>query len=102
MVLSVWIGVGGCLWPISSRSLLTGMACLEFKKRAQILASAAEIMTLFMILAVLSTAPLSFELITSLHASFGSTRGVHFSQPPKCTIFHVLAIANFKQNFIFV
>ena len=42
VVLSVWIGVGGCLWLISFNNRLAGIACLEFKNNAPISASAAD------------------------------------------------------------
>lgn len=59
VVLSVWIGVGGCWWPISMRVVLAGMACLELRNNAPIYASAADNITLFRILAMFSTALLS-------------------------------------------
>ena len=58
VVLSVIIGVGGWMWPISSRSVLAGMACLELRNNTPISASAAEDMTLLMIWAMLWKAPL--------------------------------------------
>ena len=61
VVLSVYIGVGGCLWPISSNNRLAGIACLEFKNRA-----AADVNTCFMILTMLRTAPLSLECMELL------------------------------------
>ena len=64
VVLSVWIGVGGCLWPISSSRRRAGIACLEFKYSAPISASAAEVMTFFIILAMLSTAPLFLSVLS--------------------------------------
>ena len=42
-------GVGGCGWPISSRSRLVGMAWRVLMKRAPILAVAAEDITFLMI-----------------------------------------------------
>ena len=83
VVLSVMIGVGGWMWPISSRSILAGMACLEFKNNAPISASAAEDMTFLMICAMLWKAPLfggHFELSDmkkcppALLLAFGSVR----------------------------
>ena len=60
VVLSVWIGVGGCTWPISSAVILAGMACLELMKSAPISASAADDTTDLMICAIFSTALLFF------------------------------------------
>ena len=45
VVLSVWIGIGECGWPISFRSRRTGMANLEFTKSASMLASAADVIS---------------------------------------------------------
>ena len=42
VALSVGTGDGGCLWPISSSTLLAGMACCVFMNSAPISASAAE------------------------------------------------------------
>ena len=56
VVLSVWIGVGGWMWPISLRVVRAVTACLEFMNNAPILASAADGMTFLMICATLSTA----------------------------------------------
>ena len=50
VVLSTWIGVGGCGWPISSRQMRRGMASLAERKAEPISASAAELITFFMIL----------------------------------------------------
>ena len=58
VVLSVWIGVGGCVCPISIKVCLAGIACLEFRKRAPISASAADDITFFMICAMFKTAAL--------------------------------------------
>ena len=52
VVLSVCTGVGGCLWPISSRAWRAGTASWQFMKRAASSASAAEDMTAFMIWAI--------------------------------------------------
>ena len=41
-VLSVCIGVGGCLWPIVSNAWRAGIASLQLTKRAPNSASAAE------------------------------------------------------------
>ena len=60
VVLSVWVGVAGCLWPISSSSRLAGMACLVLTNKAPISESAADVMTLRIILAMFRTAPLFF------------------------------------------
>ena len=56
VVLSVWIGVGGCLWPISSTVIHTGIACRELIYIAPIYASASEVITFFMICAMVKTA----------------------------------------------
>ena len=58
VVLSVWIGVGGCLWPISSTFFCAGTACRELIYITTISASAAEVITFFMICAMFKTAPL--------------------------------------------
>ena len=58
VVLSVCIGIGGCLCPIYSTVFLDGMAWRELTKSAPISASAAEVITFLMIWAMLSTAPL--------------------------------------------
>ena len=55
VVLSVCIGVGGCLCPISLRAWRAGMASRRFMKSALSLASAAEDMTDLMILATVET-----------------------------------------------
>ena len=49
VVLSVWIGVGGLMWPISSSAVRAVTACLEFMNNAPILASVADDMTFLMI-----------------------------------------------------
>ncbi len=56
--LSTWIGVGGCGWPISSNVVCRGTASVVFSKTAPHSASAAEDMTLRMILDLLRMAPL--------------------------------------------
>ena len=56
VVLSVWIGVGGCLWPISSTVIRAGIACPELIYIAPIYASASEVITFFMICAMVKTA----------------------------------------------
>ena len=58
VVLSVWIGVGGCLWPISSTVVIAGISCHELIYSAPISASSAEVITFFMICAMVNTAPL--------------------------------------------
>ena len=45
VVLSVWIGVGGCLWPISSTVVRAGIAYRELIYSAPISASADEVIT---------------------------------------------------------
>ena len=49
VVLSVCFGVGGCLWPISSRVFRAGMASWKLTKRALSSASAADDMTFLII-----------------------------------------------------
>ena len=56
--LSVCMGVGSCLCPNSSSVVHIGMACFALMKRAPSLASAAEDITVCMILAMLRTVPL--------------------------------------------
>ena len=58
--------VGGCLWPISSNKYLAGIACRVLIKSAPISASAAEVITFFMIFAMLSTDPLLGGFLSSL------------------------------------
>ena len=53
---SVFIGVGGCSCPISSRASRAGMASRQFIKRAPSSASAAEDMTALIIWAMVNTA----------------------------------------------
>ena len=57
VVLSVCIGVGDCLWPISSSAWRARMASRQLMKRDPSLASAAEEMTAWIICAVVTTAP---------------------------------------------
>ena len=57
-VLSVCIGVDGCLWPIASNAWRAGIAFLQFMKRAPNSASVAEDMTAFMICEMVRTDPL--------------------------------------------
>ena len=56
--LSVWSGVAGCGWPISTRVVLSTVPSFAFKKRAPSSASAAEDMTCLRILAMLRIGPL--------------------------------------------
>ena len=58
VVLSVCIGVGGCLWPIFSNAWRARMASLQLMKRDPNSASAAENMTAFMICEMVRTDPL--------------------------------------------
>ena len=58
VVLSVYIGVGGCLCPISSSVVLAGTAFLQLMKSAHSSASAADDMTALTILDIVVTAPL--------------------------------------------
>ena len=58
VVLSVCIGVGGCLWPIASNARRAGIASLQLMKRDLKSASAAEDMTAFMICEMVRTDPL--------------------------------------------
>ena len=44
-MLYVWIGVGGCLWPISSTVVRAGIAYRELIYSAPISASADEVIT---------------------------------------------------------
>ena len=56
--LSVWIGVGGCLWPISLRMARMYTASRAMMYKAPSLALAADDITFLMIWAMLRTAPL--------------------------------------------
>ena len=58
VVLYVYIDVGGCVCPISSRAWRAGMASLQLMKSAPSSASAADDMTALMIFAIVNTAPL--------------------------------------------
>ena len=58
VVLSVCIGVGGCVWPISSSDWRDGMAYLQFFTIAPSSASAAGDITALMILDIVNTATL--------------------------------------------
>ena len=58
VVLYVYIGVSGCMWPISSSDWRAGMDSLQFIKSAPSSSSAAADMTALMILAIVNTAPL--------------------------------------------
>ena len=58
VVLSVCIGVGGCLWPIVSNAWRDGIASLQLMKSAPKYASAAEDMTAFMICEMVRKDPL--------------------------------------------
>ena len=58
VVLSFYIGVGGCLCPIVSNAWRAGIASLQLIKRAPNSASAAEYMTAFMICEMVRTDPL--------------------------------------------
>ena len=58
VVLSVSIGVDGCLWPIVSNSWCAGIAALQLTKRAPNSASDADDMTAFIIYEMVRTDPL--------------------------------------------
>ena len=60
-MLSVWVGVGGCLWPIYSTVVCADIACRELMHSALISASATEVITFLMICAMVKTAPLFAE-----------------------------------------
>jgi hypothetical protein len=64
VVLSVWMGVLGCLWPISVRSWRIGAASHALMYSAPSLASAALDMAALSILEMLRTAPLLGGLST--------------------------------------
>ena len=49
VVLSVWMSVGGCLWPISSNKCRASIAWLELMYRVPISASAADVITFLII-----------------------------------------------------
>ena len=57
VMLSVCIGVGACLWTISSSAWRDGMASRQFVKRAPSLSFAAEGMTDLIICEMVITAP---------------------------------------------
>ena len=54
VVLSVWIDVGGCVYPIYSTAWSAMMASLQLMNSAPISASAADGMTALMILAIVN------------------------------------------------
>ena len=56
VVLSVCIGISGCVCPISSSDWSAGMASLQLTKSAPSSASAADDITALMILAIVNTA----------------------------------------------
>ena len=58
VVLSVCIGVGGCLWHIVSNAWRSGVAFLKLMKRDPNSASSAEYMTAFIICKMVRTDPL--------------------------------------------
>ena len=58
MVLLVYIGVGGCLCPISSNACRAGMDSLQCIYRAPSLASAAEEINALLIFAIVRMDPL--------------------------------------------
>ena len=58
VVLSVWVGIGGCLWPIPSAVVRAGIACCELIYSAPISASADEVITFFIICTMVKAAPL--------------------------------------------
>ena len=66
VLLSICMGVLGCLWPISSRVFLAGTASLALMNIAPSSASAADDMTDLMMWAMFSTAPLLGGSGTSL------------------------------------
>ena len=66
VVLSVYIGVGGYLWPIVSNAWRAGIASLQLMKRVPNSASAAEDMTDFMICEIVRTDSLFDGMAESL------------------------------------
>ena len=58
VVLSVWIGVGGCVWPISSTVVCAGIVCRKLIYSVLIYASAAGVIKFFMICEMVKTDPL--------------------------------------------
>ena len=66
VLLSVCIGVGGCLCPMISSACRAGIASLQFMKRAPSSASAAEDITTLMIWETVRMAPLFAGMASSL------------------------------------
>jgi GTPase len=64
--LSVWTGVAGCGYPISSKVVRRMVALLQFSNRAPISASDADDSTGFMMLVVASIVPLPVSSFVSL------------------------------------
>ena len=60
VVLSVCIGVGGCLWPMLSNAWNAGIASLQLIQRAPNSDSSAEDMTAFMIFEIVRMYPLFY------------------------------------------
>ena len=58
VVLSVCIGLGGCLCPIALRACRAGISTLQLMKRSPSYASAAEDIIALMIWEMVTTAPL--------------------------------------------
>ena len=58
VVFSVCIGVGGCVFPISSRDWITGIDSLKLMNSAPSSASAVDDIISLVILAIVNTAPL--------------------------------------------
>ena len=82
-MLSIWIGVGGSVWPISSTVVCAGIACRKLINSDLISVSAAEVITFLMIFEMVKTDPLfagfaAFFYIKTFPAArivvFGSVR----------------------------
>ena len=69
--LSTWRGVASCGCPSSQRVVHIGMASWPLMKVALILASAAEAMTLLMVLETLNMGPLRVVLVRGGKRGFG-------------------------------
>ena len=91
VVLSVCIGVGGCLWSIVSNAWRAGIASMQLMKRYPNSASAAEYMTAFMICEMVRTDPffggtaespdIKNDLLHCFSLSILTGRKLHYGRP---------------------
>ena len=77
LLLSVWMGVRGCLWPSYASVLCMVTAALAFKNIAPSSASAADYITLRFFVDRLSTAPLFGEFSLSFDRKWWPPARLH-------------------------